>query len=104
MKFVSFIFAIHFSLLAVMPCSDKDNCIGNGKTTISCISENHCQDNEHRDGPCSPLCMCHCCGGVALIVHSKYIKFISFPIRQNSIYPESFISEVSISIWQPPKV
>lgn len=103
MKFFSFIFAMLFLLLAVMPCGDKDNCIANGKVTISCISENHCQDNQHSDGPCSPLCMCHCCGGAALIVHSKQTQFISIPITQISVFTENFISEVSISIWQPPK-
>ena len=103
MKILSFIFAIYFLTLAIIPCGNKE-CSDNGKKSTVLVQSNSCQDTNHEDEVCSPLCMCHCCGGVTLVCDIINNTIVLNSTELNSLYSPHNISEVSISIWQPPKV
>ncbi len=104
MKLLSFLLAFCFLSLAVIPCSDKDNCENTPMKTISHVQSTPNQDTQHEDGLCSPLCMCHCCGGVTIIYEQPFDFAVNYPSVKNSIYSESSISEIAYPIWQPPKI
>lgn len=102
-RFISFIFAIYFMGLSMITCSDVssgiDNC-GKAQTHLHASSD---QSKDTHD-ICTPFCMCHCCGGITLI----YMQSLEFKQPINSLnnfqYCENSLSDISYSIWQPPKV
>lgn len=103
MKILSFILAIYFFALSGKTCGDiamaADNC-----QTVSCVHLETGHADSHAADSCSPLCTCSCCGGVTLVyefVHSFKANFTPLP---NPLYSENSISEISFSIWQPPKL
>lgn len=102
-RFFSFILAIYFLGLSMMTCDDAamaaDNC-----QTISCMHLDAGHEEDHSADSCSPLCTCSCCGGVTLVYeYSQSIK-ADHILPLNPLYSESSISEISFSIWQPPKI
>lgn len=103
MKLLSFIFSIYFFALAVMPCCDvkaeDDLC----KTQIehSHLDTGH---ENHQEDICSPLCMCHCCGGVTLQVGSEINTLKNnFAVEHLDLF-QQFPADITYSIWQPPKL
>lgn len=46
MKIFSFIFSVYFFALAILPCGDKDHCLGEGKSTMASIQAGDCQDAQ----------------------------------------------------------
>ncbi|OFY62784.1 MAG: hypothetical protein A3H98_09950 [Bacteroidetes bacterium RIFCSPLOWO2_02_FULL_36_8] len=104
MKIFSFIFLIYFSTLAILPCSDNDHCVNEPKSQTAFNQTNDCQDTHSTNELCSPLCMCNCCGGVTIVSKSFNNFFVQIPSGQISSYPQNSLSEISFSIWQPPKV
>jgi hypothetical protein len=60
-KVFTLIFSFYLLALAVMPCSDKDDCkylSADQSTFTTTDHSDHDSDTEH----CSPFCMCACCG------------------------------------------
>jgi len=105
MRLLSFILAIFFFTLTIIPCGDEDNCGDRHTgTTIEYIHSGQDQNTQNENGFCSPLCTCHCCGGVT-IVHDQHLYFaVNDPYIKNSLYSENSISEIFSPIWQPPKI
>jgi len=104
-KLFTLIFSFYLLALAVLPCSDKEDCkyMGSEQTTFSTTDHSdHEQDTEH----CSPFCMCACCGQTCGFIYYQTDLGLNFPTTSQKIvvYQSSFVSEVSFSIWQPPKI
>lgn len=103
MKILSFILAVYFLGLSVKTCSDTvmaaDNC-----QTISCVHLEAGHADSHAADSCSPLCTCSCCGGVTLVYECLHSFNASFTPLQIPLYSENSISEISFSVWQPPKI
>ena len=72
--------------------------------TVTCIHLESGQDGGHSADSCSPLCMCQCCGGVTLAHEFLLGLKANYTLHQKPLYTENSISEISYSIWQPPKV
>jgi hypothetical protein len=62
----------------------------------------HEGDTEH----CSPFCMCACCGqSITNIFYPTALNNLTLiPSQDFPVYNASFVSEVYLSIWQPPKI
>jgi hypothetical protein len=93
---------MYILVLSLAPCSDSVECDEGNKTEQS--HNNHKHENES----CTPFCICACCGQHA------FSKF-NYPAEQSilkpenlcnskAIYTQTFISQFSASIWQPPKI
>lgn len=105
MRIFAFIFSFYLLALAVMPCSDKEDCknIGNEQTTFSTTDHS---DHESDTENCSPFCACACCGQSVTNIFHPVVLYNLTPLagQKFTIYNTSFISEVYLSIWQPPKI
>lgn len=105
MKFYVLMFSIYMIAGALIPCNDVNAC------STSIVANFTCDDCEHpnheSEGPvCSQFCVCACCGQIVQIerFHSSLDQFGS---NLNSHFSKSktgFISEIALSIWQPPKI
>lgn len=59
---------------------------------------------DHKEDACSPLCMCHCCGGVTLQVESgSNLVNNNFAVEHLNLL-QQFPADLTYSIWQPPKI
>ncbi|WP_462238757.1 DUF6660 family protein [Ferruginibacter sp.] len=104
MKIFAFIMAITILILSVMPCMDggfTNN--GEAKTEIS-KAENQPEHSDSDD--CSPFCNCSCCSASVIhqVIFYNYLAKPLIPAKKYSIYNLSSYSDISFSIWQPPKV
>ena len=87
-----------------MPCMDDVNEIGNGKVKIEISKSNDQQDHNDTDN-CSPFCTCNCCSGFAFVFSPHQIVNVIFlPTQKNESYLPAKISEISLPVWQPPKL
>jgi len=104
MRFFSFLFAVYFLSLSLAPCSDEifiDNC--GSSQSCSHLETPHSDDCGGSDA-CNPLCVCNCCGSVTVVSNSDNNIIAQLPTEQLSIYTHNSPSEISFSIWQPPKI
>lgn len=102
-KIISFILAIYFFGLSVKTCGDiamaTDNC-----QIVSCVHLEAGHADRHSADSCSPLCTCSCCGGVTLAYEFSHDFKAHFIPLQMPLYSENSLSEISFSVWQPPKL
>ena len=105
MKFIALLFSVYFLALSYMPCSDQNDCeYAGAKSELIADSDHssHDADSEH----CSPFCICACCGHIYGYENSAGDFGFKTPVSSQIIvtYQASFIPEVYLSIWQPPKL
>jgi hypothetical protein len=104
-KVLTLLFSFYLLALAVMPCSDKDDCkYPSGEQTTFATTDHSDHDNDTEN--CSPFCMCACCGQSFSSPFSHYSLSLHVPVSLEKfpVYNASFVSEVYLSIWQPPKI
>lgn len=95
---------MYFLGLSLATCSDTAS-HSDGCKTVECTHIEIASDVNHPEGDdCSPLCMCHCCGGVTLVNEIEHIFKVNFSSFRQPLYSETSISEISFSVWQPPKI
>ncbi|MBK6819564.1 MAG: hypothetical protein IPH78_07780 [Bacteroidetes bacterium] len=104
-KVLTLLFSFYLLALAVMPCSDKDDCkymSADQSTYTTTDHSDHDSDTEN----CSPFCMCACCGQTFSSSFTNYSLALHVPVSVEKfpLYNASFASEVYLSIWQPPKL
>jgi hypothetical protein len=102
---LTLIFSFYVLALSCMPCSDKDdsNYMSADQSTFATTDHSdHDNDTEN----CSPFCMCACCGQSFSSPFSHYSLSLHVPVSLEKfpVYNASFVSEVYLSIWQPPKI
>lgn len=104
-KVLTLIFSFYLLALAVMPCSDKDNCQYQSADQSTFATTDH-SDHDSDTENCSPFCMCACCGQFFSSPFSHYSLSLHVPVSLEKfpVYKASFVSEVYLSIWQPPKI
>jgi hypothetical protein len=84
---------------------DRDDCkYPSAEQTASATTDHSSHDNDTEN--CSPFCMCACCGQSFSFTHFQADLGLNFPTvsQKITVYKASFTSEVSFSIWQPPKI
>lgn len=104
MKIFAFIMALTVLALSVLPCTDASEVFDN--TTKSAISKSDNQHSPNESDDCSPFCSCSCCAASATY-HVQAVNYLHKPLNQEKQYAgfkPSFYSEISFSIWQPPKI
>jgi len=101
MRLLGFIFAIWILALNFLPCADSFAISGEKAKTE--LTTQH-QGDDHND-TCSPFCHCACCAGFS-INHAISSLSSSPLIASKNFYsylPDNLI-EISLPIWQPPKL
>ena len=102
MKFLATILALFILSLSALPCDD----VSYNNQQSETISEIVNLDNHSHSDMCSPFCMCACCGQTFSSSFTYYSLALHVPVSVEKfpIYNASFVSEVYLSIWQPPKI
>ena len=101
MKFFTFIMAFLILALSIMPCADGAAAMSKVKTELK-KSDQH---NHTSQDTCSPLCICACCG-INTINHFNSISILIASVKsisQNTFLPSEVI-DITLPIWQPPKL
>jgi hypothetical protein len=104
-KYLALIFSFYFFALAVMPCSDKDDCTYQSSEQSPFSTTDH-SDHDGDTENCSPFCMCACCGHsvTAPDFFVSLPSLVQYPSKNLSFYKASFVSGAFSKIWQPPKI
>ena len=104
MKIFILIFSFYLLGLSCLPCGDKNECTVKATTTVSTPinHDKHSQDTEH----CTPFCTCSCCAVSVSLPATVFYKIHKriFPTKKYPMYDVSYNSQVSFSIWKPPKL
>jgi hypothetical protein len=96
--------AVMVLALSCMPCMDAAYAMNNGKQEAK-IS-NSTIPKEHKDSDnCPPFCACNCCAGFAYAITAYNSANIVLSVVQKAIgHLSADISEISLPIWEPPKI
>jgi len=104
MKLLTFVMAFLVLALSCLPCADGESTAVSSDRIKTEVAHSQQQDDDHEDA-CSPFCHCICCTGIS-VNHVMAIAIV--PAPQTSINHSSFhnpsIAEVSLPVWQPPKL
>ena len=108
MRLLSLFFAFYFACLSTMTCTDEAAvCQDQQQTTVATASHTDCSTDALGDW-CSPLCQCHCCGGV--VVSVAYPAVADFPHAvewgsspQHGQLVVAAPTRALGTIWQPPR-
>jgi hypothetical protein len=61
--------------------------------------------HDHETESCSPFCICACCGSHTNVPHEFSMQFrIELTSSNQILNSVEDVSEVSLAIWQPPKL
>lgn len=103
MRYIAFIFSIYFTMLALLPCQDREDMIA-GVIHVT-LQKSHSPNDERGQETCPPFCTCSCCSTArqltAIVTTSIFTKSIA------TEYPDLGIPAVQdqpINIWQPPQI
>lgn len=108
MRVLALLFALYFSVLGCLPCSDVEPSAPPAHGTIVRAAQH--QGSTSHDGIdwCSPLCQCHCCAGFAM-PPAPTLAFLARPVM---LYPAQRFSVRAVPAvqtrapaapWQPPQ-
>jgi hypothetical protein len=102
MKVFRIFFALYLLALSAIACTDEHAAIG--KACAQQWMQAHSND-QHEDETCSPLCVCSCCGSLAvgLSYEMTFCKQITTP-HDFIVSIESVPAEITFSVWQPPRL
>lgn len=102
MKFLNYILAFYFILLAVVPCCAFDNCPD--EKPVAQQEAKH-QNGDKDCGTCSPFFNCESCASVTLDVTTIHIDVYMADVnRMYASFIPSFVSGVHYDFWQPPRL
>ena len=104
MKLLFLFLSLYLLVLSCIPCNDSKEC--NMATPVEVYASNNHQEHNHSKEACTPFCTCSCCAasafynpiGKAQVVKEDF-QSIKYPIHNKNLN-----TEVSYSIWQPPKI
>jgi hypothetical protein len=95
---------VYILVLSFLSCKDKEESV----TALSeiRIEASHQSGSTHPEDTCPPFCNCACCGIYKTIPGQPLAiaqPDIIVPVRF-SIFKISFPREISLSVWQPPRL
>ncbi len=105
-RVIRFLFAMYLIALSVYPCSDKETCADELKTSSLAVNV---ADHNHSDNEmdyCTPFCICACCAAQIQLNQLSEVS-LSNPIHNTQVvtlYFEKPLLNNAKSIWQPPKL
>ncbi|MFD1187328.1 DUF6660 family protein [Pontibacter rugosus] len=105
MKSLLYILILLLLALSLKPCPDKANAVRSERQVMAVVGL-HQDHQDNAADPCTPFCACHCCHThfqpqSADVVEYADLQEVSHEV---DLYKSSFVSSLSYSIWQPPKV
>ncbi|SFT02247.1 DUF6660 family protein [Mucilaginibacter polytrichastri] len=103
MKYIAFIFSIYFTLLALLPCQDREDMIAS--VIHVTLQKSHSTNDERGQETCPPFCTCQCCSTarqltatITTAIHTQQV------VREYPDYGIPAIQKQPIKIWQPPQI
>ena len=104
MKIIAFIIAFTVIVLNCMPCMDGP--CGGISNKVNTEFSKSCDRQAHSGSDaCSPFCACNCCSGSTFTLTIPKIEHVEFPYSsKETAYISNKIPEISLPIWQPPKL
>lgn len=103
MRYLAFLFSIYFTLLAILPCQDREEIIAN--VTHVTIQQNHSANDEKGQETCPPFCTCSCCSTARHLTQADTPRYFTQTItREYSEYGILTVQEQPINVWQPPQI
>jgi hypothetical protein len=101
MKVFHILLSVYILVLSSLACSDMEATTSKNETAQ--ISSSH--TTSHEEEACSPLCICACCGSLAVHSSERIQQKPQEIIFQNfSPVEEKSVIDISLSVWQPPKL
>jgi hypothetical protein len=104
MKIIAFIMALLVLALSVIPCADNGIAVNDSKAKTEIAKSTTEKGGTHQDD-CSPFCTCNCCAGFPInhfVASIQVILPYSEPTK--TAYLPCEITEISLPIWQPPRL
>ena len=97
---------MYLIVLSVYPCSDKETCADELKTSSIAVNV---ADHNHSDSEmdyCTPFCICSCCAANIQLNHSSEITFANLVHNTQlaTLYFDKAFLNNAKAIWQPPKL
>jgi hypothetical protein len=104
MKYVAIIFSLYFSLLAIMPCQDRDDMIAN--TIHAVIKKSHAANERACQETCPPFCTCSCCSIVRNLTTKIVFDFSTYAYAAYAYAKDTTpaVQKQTVAIWQPPQL
>ena len=103
MKLFSCIFIIIVLALNFVPCDDAHEMSGDHTSVI--YADDHASNDHAGADLCTPFCHCSCC---AASLTAKLLSSVATPVHTlitvDLHYLDLSYSNISHSIWQPPKL
>ncbi|WP_413669294.1 DUF6660 family protein [Mucilaginibacter sp. Mucisp86] len=104
MKWFAIILSLYMTILAMLPCKDKDDF----STVVNrtAVSTTHKNDPGSCQETCPPFCNCNCCSTSRNLARTyTVLNVYEQPISQN--YSELRVEPLrdqALPIWQPPQL
>lgn len=108
MRLLSLFFAFYFACLSTMTCTDEAAvCQDEQQTTVAAAWHADCGTDALADW-CSPLCQCHCCGGVVMGPTQSPVGNFPQPVEwgnspQHGQLVVAAPTRALGTVWQPPR-
>ena len=103
MRFISILCIVLVMALNMVPCADAhEPVVPSFSSSVDTAAPEH---SEQSDDACTPFCHCSCCASsVVLKIAANLVA--PFSVHQVSSLPplEARSIDVSLSVWQPPKL
>jgi hypothetical protein len=104
MKFFALIMAGVVLALSLFPCTDAVCAARAELIKTEFAKQLPAKDNEHKE-ECSPFCHCSCCAGFS--INHWLLSISPLPSKNGnnlSVYITAQLINISIPVWQPPKL
>jgi hypothetical protein len=103
MKAVCILFSIYLFALSAFACTDNHDRVSKCQKKEQVVQAD--AGNQHEEETCSPLCVCSCCGSVAVTFKYFDTNLCRVFVPYRHVVPAEFmLNDISFSVWQPPKL
>ncbi|QEM09074.1 DUF6660 family protein [Mucilaginibacter rubeus] len=103
MKYLAIIFSVYMTILAILPCQDREDMIASVMHVT--VQKSHSANDERGQETCPPFCTCSCCSTARTLTAKITIKVFTKSItREYPNYSTLAIQDQPINIWQPPQI
>jgi hypothetical protein len=103
MKFITILLSVYMTILALMPCQDKDDEVSHSFNTT--VSKNKACNDQAGQETCPPFCTCNCCSTARYIAAQPITTIVILElINDYPAYKIPVAQQQSLDIWQPPQI
>ncbi|EHQ27433.1 hypothetical protein BDD43_1143 [Mucilaginibacter gracilis] len=103
MKYFVLLLCVYMTILALMPCRDKEDKEPHSSIT-NLTKAKTCGSHANQES-CPPFCTCNCCSSARYLRSNPLIVvFAEVSITDYPDYVIPAIQNQPIKIWQPPQI